>query len=122
MRNVQMVVKGVEELRRGDLVMFTRGLREVASVDMGGSKDGGADPMSKFLKMVQTALFSIGQNAVALPGSADAIAGLCKKAGIDINAVLAAAKSGDIQPLEQAAKSVAVTAAAETTASKLTKV
>ena len=29
-----MVVKGVEELRHGDLVMFTRGLREVASVDM----------------------------------------------------------------------------------------
>lgn len=95
---------------------------EIRIVDMGGTKDGGADPMSKFLKMVQTALFSIGQNAVALPGSADAIAGLCKKAGIDINAVLAAAKSGDVQPLEQAAKSVAVTAAAETNASKLTKV
>lgn len=66
---------------------------EVRIVDMGGSKDG-ADPATKLMNMFQKALWAAGQNASGLPGTADAIKGLLKKAGIDLDAVLAAKGAG----------------------------
>ena len=69
---------------------------EIRIVDMGGSKDG-ADPATKFVTMIQKALWSAAQNTSGLPGTAEGLMGLLKKAGIDLSAVMAAkgAGSGD---------------------------
>ena len=66
---------------------------EIRIVDMGGSKDG-ADPATKFVGMVQKALWSAVQNGSALPGTVEGIMGLLKKAGMDLGSVLAANGSG----------------------------
>lgn len=66
---------------------------EIRIVDMGGG-NAGVDPASKFVGMIQKALWTATQNSSGLPGTAEGIVNLLKKFGLDLSSVIAAKGAG----------------------------
>lgn len=96
---IEKIGQAVKTAGEGTLVPMSQAIGtglgnvdEIRIVDLGGGA-GGTDPLSKLVGIVPKALYSLSQNANAIPGTKDAVMSLLKKIGIDMTD----AKSGVVE-------------------------